>query len=146
MALTTGSDWLACVDNPEAISSLYDQVPTLTYAVLHRLALNEHGWVCNFTVAIATLPNRRPKRWSEAVNTVQIEFGIAELITLRMPRMESWPESRAVQLKFVRNAGEVLVKAKGRQLELDLTARRLYICSVIGVQTEGLWDTPACPA
>ena len=70
MELTTGSDWIACVDNPEPIISLYKQVPTLTDAVLHRLALNEHGWVCNFTVAISNLLSRRSKQWSEAVNTV----------------------------------------------------------------------------
>ena len=82
--------WLDCVQNPEAITSLYDAPPNLRNILLHRIDLQESGWVCRVVLVTSELPVRRPQRWGDC-NVVHIELGMMEITELEVV---GWPWER----------------------------------------------------
>src|SRR3954469_6240108 len=96
--------WLDCVQNPEAISSLYDVVPDLRNSFLHRIDLQESGWVCRGVLVTWELPVRRPHRLADC-NVVHIELGLMKITELEIA---GWPWQRFGNATAVRSESKVL--------------------------------------
>jgi len=130
--------WLDCVQNPEAISSLYDAAPDLRNVSLHRIDLQESGWVCRVVLVTSELPVRRPHRWGDC-NVVHIELGMMEITELEIV---GWPWERFGNATAVRSESKVVFEAAGVGFRVKVgSTAAMSICSVKGVLAEKEWPS-----
>ena len=128
--------WVDCVQNPEAITSLYDAPPNLSNILLHRIDLHESGWVCRVVLVTSELPVRRPQRWEDC-NVVHIELGMMEITELEIV---GWPWERFGSATAVRSESKVVFEAAGVGFRVKVgSTAAMFLCSVKGVLVEKVW-------
>jgi hypothetical protein len=128
--------WLDCIQNPEAITSLYDVPPELRNIFLHRINLQESGWVCRVVLVTSEVPTSRPQRWGDC-NVVHIELGMMEITELEIV---GWPWERFGNAKAVRSESKVVFEAAGVGFRVKvMSTARMSLCSVKGVLAEKEW-------
>lgn len=128
--------WLDCVQNPEAITSLYDAPPELRNVFLHRINLQESGWVSRVVLVTSQLPARSPQRWGDH-NVVHIELGMTEISELEIV---GWPCERFGNATAVRSESKVVLEAAGVGFHLKVESfTGMSLCSVKGVLVEKQW-------
>jgi len=142
----TNAGWIAFVDNRQAIDSLYHAPPDLADVILCSVALGESGWACRLTVATRELPHRSPKKWANGYDTVYINFGIAELVSISL---NGWPrdrKGRLVRLSATRSNGGLNLAIVGSGASLYLKAPGLHICGIEGrVTGDDCFGNPSWP-
>src|SRR5215467_2358341 len=122
--------WLDCVQNPNAITSLYDAPPDLRNILLHRIDLQESGWAFRVVLVTSEMPVRRPQRWGEC-NVVHIELGVMEITELEIV---GWPWERFGNATAVRSESKVVFGAQGAGFRVKVaSAAAMFLCSVKGV-------------
>lgn len=130
------SRWLDCIQNPEAITSLYDVPPELRNICLSRINLQDSGWACQVVLVTSELPTRRPQRWGDC-NVVHIELGMVEITELEIV---GWPWERFGSATAVRSESNVVFEATGASFRVKVgSTAGIFLCSVRGVLVENEW-------
>ncbi len=132
MNIDSESNWLECVQNPEAVKHIYDVPPTLRRVWLHRIHLEEAGWPCRVVLVTAELPSRPPQRWSD-FNTVHIELGMVNIFDLEA---NGWPWERFVSVTTARSQSGVVFTAIGDGIHLRVKCQGMSVCSLKGSLVE----------
>jgi hypothetical protein len=128
--------WLDCIQNPEAITSLYDAPPELKNIFLHRISLQESGWACRVVLVSSELPARRPQRWGDC-NVVHIELGVMEITELEIV---GWPWERFGNATAICSESKVVFETAGVGFRVKVgSTARMSLCSVKGVLVEKEW-------
>ena len=128
--------WLDCVQNPDAITSLYDVPPDLRNISLHRIDLQESGWAFQVVLVTSEMPVRPPQRWGEC-NVVHIELGVMEITELEIV---GWPWERFGNATAFRSESKVVFEAQGAGFRVKVaSAAAMFLCSVKGALVEQEW-------
>ena len=128
--------WLDCIQNPEAITSLYDVPPDLRNIWLSRINLQDSGWACQAVLVTSELPTRLPPRWGDC-NVVHIELGMVEITELEIV---GWPWERFGSATAVRSESKVVFEADGAGFRFKVgSTAGISLCSVKGVLVEKEW-------
>ena len=128
--------WLECLQNPEAITSIFEDAPQLTNICLHRISFQESGWVCRIVLVIPELPSPVPIRWGD-FNAVQIELGLADLSDVQVT---GWPLERFGSATANRLGSEVVFDAVGTSFHFRVrSSSPIHVCSIKGTLIEGEW-------
>lgn len=128
--------WLDCVQNPDAITSLYDAPPDLRNILLHRIDLQESGRAVRVMLVTSELPVRRPQRCGDC-NVVSIELGMMEITD---PEIVGWPWERFGNATAVRSESKVVLEAEGVGFRVKVASTAaMSLLSVKGFLMEEEW-------
>lgn len=123
--------WHQMAENPEAIVSLYESVPSLQSVELYRLLIEERGPTLELSFREIPFPDRPPVRWQrQGFNAVAISLALIEFEALRI---DGWPGAQRLDITFDRNsAGWVTFTARGGGCVIETACHWLRIASFRG--------------
>jgi Immunity protein 50 len=127
--------WTAFLENPEAITSVFDTEPSLDDVYLYGIELLEDGPTVNFKIRLKDYPQNPPARWKYIhgeSNTVVITL---RALGINRLDISGWSTENFVSCKISRTDEEELsVVIKGNSTEIDVMCdflRVTYISAYI---------------
>ncbi len=131
MNITPGNikpGWIDAVANPEAITSLFDAIPTLK--LVHHIFLNREGPALEITVDLNEFPARPPKKWHKDFNTSQIKIRFEGIKGLTI---NEWGTKNLIDYSSVLMEDNFhFIVIKGSDLDISFRARIGMIVGVSG--------------
>jgi hypothetical protein len=121
--------WLEYVENPKAITHLYDEVPPLVGVEVLRLALDRDGPTLTFFMDLPRFADHRPARWEPSSNTVQLAmdfYGVEEL------RIAGFPINPILDFQINRAERKLCIAAGGAGCRIQFSCLSCYIQKVSG--------------
>lgn len=117
--------WSRCIENPQAIASLFEIPDDLSLVDLHEILAHREGPVVRLRFDVQAVPKAMPKKWPADANTTQIllaAWGVEAL------QLDGWGTS-------VR--GQLSVATEGNRRVLNFTSEICQLkatCSFIRVE------------
>jgi hypothetical protein len=102
---------------------------------LHRVYLEESGWVCKFVLVTPEVPRTVPRRWGD-FNVVHVELGLVDVMELQIT---GWPRERFAEAAVARSASGFVFEAVGTGVSFKARCSGMHVCSVKGVLAEEEW-------
>ncbi len=130
--------WTQFLENADAISSIFDQAPSLQRVRLMRLQLSEDGPTVDLKLALRDFPARPPKRWA----AMRANAAILELQLLGVARLSvaGWTTNNVVDIVFNRSAEgsfETILHGEGVRVEVLCLGVRVTHLSACQTAAEG---------
>ena len=117
--------WHQYILNPEALTSLFKEIPDLSHIVLHEVVLERQGEFISLRFDLDQFPLSAPDAWSE-YNTVQVVLQIIQTSSLFIKGWQSplsgilnvsLKEEETYQLTFESVGCAIDIEAAGIRLE-----------------------------
>ncbi len=91
--------WYELADNPQVLSELYSDVPSLEAVHLIEVLLHRDGTRMSLKVALSRFPDKPPARWKvQGYNTVQLQLDFWNLQTVLI---DGWSTDNLVDLHIL---------------------------------------------
>lgn len=131
-------DWTDSLDNPRALTSMYDQAPQLQQVRLLGATLDQDGPRLQLRLDLNQFPQRPPRKWQgQGFNTVQLKldlFGVEQL------QLGGWGTDNVVDLELERRPDGVAVSATAAGFKLSCRCLMVRVAGVSGYLQRD--DTP----
>ena len=96
--------WYELAENPQAISELYSDVPSLESVHLIEVSLHRDGTRMSLKVALPRFPDKPPARWkAQGYNTVQVQL---DFWTLQTILINGWSTDNFVDIHILPDANK----------------------------------------
>lgn len=112
------NSWVDFAKNPEAVSNLFDNPPSLENIEIVSMFLSREGACCHLNILIPCTPDRIPKRWiGQQIQKVSIRL---EFIDLKEFNASGWSSNPVGNLDIFTKDRHVFVKFVGNSESLGL--------------------------
>jgi hypothetical protein len=121
--------WLDKLENPEAITSVFETAPSLEDVELLSVTLSQDGPTMLLVIALNESPSKPSPRWQRAQpNAVSVKL---QLFVVENIRLEGWATDTKVRIDIEgERGGNITVTAVGLRVKLTCSCR---FCSVKGI-------------
>jgi len=120
--------WLDLVENPQAISSIYNHAPSLEQLEIMSVKLDREGPTVELTLALREFPTPSPKRWPLEANAVTVHL---QLMGVQSLEILGWSTTNTAAVELERtDAGAIRVKAVGSTTKLVATCGFVRISQI----------------
>jgi Immunity protein 50 len=114
--------WLEFTENPKAISSLFDPIPSLNGVEIMSIKLARDGPTADLAIGLSECPFSAPSKWrGPDANAVVVEL---QLMGLESVEIEGWSTANWADIEIVRKSAA--------QLELLARTEKIRIHCVFG--------------
>jgi hypothetical protein len=123
------TNWLEAIENPEAVTSLFDRAPSLESVEITTLDLDRDGPTLTLSVLLRDYPVRPPTRWQRSgFNTAAIRL---QMLGVENVMLEGWSTENRATITVERDLGGLLiVQAKGATFQLRCSCGWLRVDGV----------------
>ena len=126
--------WHEYLENPEAIRSLYGDVPPLTAVRLMKVQLQEGGPTAVLSLVLPTYPIHPPIRWSRTgFNAATLNL---RLFAVRRYEQSGWQVNNIVDIHITKEGDSLHLKANGPSLHMFIECGFLDVAGVSGYVQE----------
>ena len=121
--------WAELAENPKALTSLFDEVPSLSNVEILSIKMDRDGPTVDLVVAVKEYPGSPPLRWrTNREHAVAINL---QLMALESFRIEGWSTENHGEITVFRNGeGKLELFAKGVDFQVRSTFGFLRIVRV----------------
>jgi hypothetical protein len=125
--------WTAFLENSEAISSIFDQEPSLQGVRLMKVQLSEDGPTVDLKVVLPDFPAHPPKRWLPLIaNTTILELQLMGAVQLSIA---GWTTNNLVDIKFDRSPnGQLKITLRGDGIDAEVVCLGVRVAHLSGCQ------------
>jgi hypothetical protein len=117
--------WVQLVENPETITSIFEQFPVLDQVRILEIQLLQDGPVVSLRINLNEFPTSPPPKWlAGQVNRVQIQLS---LIGIRDIQIAGWCTDNIGNLDISRYDGGLLVVLDSAACKLRCEAEFIHV-------------------
>ena len=112
-------DWLEYLDNPEAVLSLFKEVPLLDQPEIIGVELSRDGPQCSIALSLSAYPTVPPARWiRQKANAIALTIELTGVVEISIL---GWSTVNCVAVSFSRNGDQkLLVQAMGPTTRIEI--------------------------
>jgi hypothetical protein len=103
-------NWVALLENPQAVGSLFAETATFSHVELHEVIVAREGPVLRLRFDVSAVPSPLPARWPEGSNTTQFiiaAWGVADV------ELVGWGSSVSGELNVSRSGERIHLQFAG---------------------------------
>lgn len=118
--------WYELAENPQAVSELYSDVPSLETVHLIEVLLHRDGTRMSLKVALPRFPDKPPTRWKvQGYNTVQVQL---DFWTLQTILINGWSTDNLVDILILPNTNKhIHLQISSSHCSIEATAHDFRI-------------------
>jgi hypothetical protein len=116
--------WITMVENPKAITYLYDEVPALQDMEVSKVTLDRNGPTLKFDMDFPRFADHVPSRWEKQSNTVHIEVDFYSVSDLKLSGFSTTP---VFDFELSQTQDGILVTAGDRNCQISFCCQNIYI-------------------
>lgn len=122
-------NWHEFVDNPKAISHLYDVIPPLRGMEVVAIRLNRDGPTVRIEMDFPVFADHRPHRWSQQWNTVAMQLDFSGITGLKITGLDTSP---ILNFLIRKDDSLLFAEATGDQMSICFQCESVYIQNMTG--------------
>jgi hypothetical protein len=112
------ANWLNAVENPKAITSLFEVVPSLEDVEISALNLDHGGPTMTLSILLRDSPTTLPVRWqARHFNATAIQL---QVLGIESMKLEGWSTDNRVAITIEGSPGSLTLRAMGSGSKLRL--------------------------
>jgi hypothetical protein len=127
--------WQNLLENPEAITGLFENAPSLEDVEIASITLDREGPTIALSILLRDYPTKPSPRWKRSgVNAVAMRL---QLLGVSSAIIEGWSISNRATVTLKRDAtDQIQVHAVGKNLRLECSCGWLRVDGVTGYQRD----------
>lgn len=121
--------WITLVENPKAITHLYNEVPLLRGMEVTKFILDRNGPTVKFDMDFPRFADHVPVRWEKGCNTIRVEIDFYSATDLKLTGFSTNP---ILDFSMVREPNGIRVAAEDQHCRIFFLCQNIYIRQVTG--------------
>ena len=128
-------NWLEAVENPEAVTGLFEHAPSLENVEITTVELNRDGPTLTLSILLREYPTHPPARWQrEGSNAAALRL---QMIGVESLTFEGWTTENRATITLERAPEDLLLLlAIGATLKLSCSGGWLHVKGVTAYQRQ----------
>jgi hypothetical protein len=122
-------EWHTLLQNPQAVTAIYNKTPNLEATKLIQVRLNSGG-AAEVCFCFQSIPDRRPRKWAKETNYVSVELRIERMVEFEL---KDWfPRDQMAPLTLEREPRGIRIRWQSQGYSLTALAESVALTKING--------------